>query len=258
MDLFGNTTPLLRRVLRAAGGGALIAVAPLWACTPALVEPAPHSHAHHQETHERKGGHDATSSHPFDDVDRWVSIFDSPERDAWQKPAEVVRVVGLKPGDRVADLGAGTGYFLPHLSGAVREQGTVWALDTESKMVEHMKERAAEEGWGNVHPLMCPEDSPGLPDGSVDLVLIVDTYHHINDRLSYLPRLERTLLPGGRVAIVDFRKDVPPPPGPPVEHRLDREFVISEFLESGWILDDEYDILDYQYILIFRPGSSQD
>ena len=199
------------------------------------------------------GPHDATSHHSFEDVQRWVSVFDDPDRDLWQKPTEVVRQLGLKPGQKVADLGAGTGYFLKYLSAVVGDQGTVWALDTEPNMVGYMKSRVAKEGLKNVRPQLCPADSPGLPSRSADLFLIVDTYHHIDDRLNYLGRLQRALAPGGRVAIVDFRKDVDPPPGPPREHRLDRKIVVSEFEQAGWKLVEDSHLLRPQYFLIFQP-----
>jgi len=200
------------------------------------------------------GTHDATTHHSFENVEHWAAVFDDPARDAWQKPQEVIRAMGIRPGQTVADLGTGTGYFLRYLSPAVGPGGTVFALDTETALIEHVRERASREGWTNVRPLVCPPDSPGLPEGSTDLVLVVDTWHHLDDRLGYLSRLRRILAPGGRVAIVDFRKDASPPPGPPAVHRLDRSAVIEEFRQAGWQLVEEPKVLDEQYILIFRPA----
>lgn len=214
--------------------------------------PSSQPHGDHGGDAGRKGPHDATSRHPFDDVAKWSAVFDDPARDAWQKPAALVNALGLKRGNRVADLGAGTGYFLKYLSEAVAEEGIVWALDTEPKMVEHMTERAQKAGLKNVRPRTCPADSPGLPDDSVDLVLVVDTWHHLDDRLEYLKKLAGVLASGGRVAIVDFKKDAPPPPGPPKEHRLDRTFVVAEFQTAGWTLLEEPRLLEHQYVLIFK------
>ena len=86
--------------------------------------------------------HDATIHHSFDDVAKWVLVFDDPGRDAWQKPDEVLHALGVLPGTTVADLGAGTGYFSVHLARAVGDKGRVLAIDVEPKLVDHMKERA--------------------------------------------------------------------------------------------------------------------
>ncbi len=199
------------------------------------------------------GAHDATVHHPFDDVKKWTGVFDDPKRDEWQKPNELVGALRLHSGDRVADLGAGTGYFAKTLSAAVGPTGTVFAVEVEPKFVEHLRARAEKEGTANVVPVLASFDNPRLPAGVMDLVLIVDTYHHFDDRLRYFRDLRRSLAPGGRVAIVDFRKK-PLPVGPGLEHKLDRAFVIDEMLQSGYRLAEDLDeLLPYQYVLIFAP-----
>src|SRR5262249_18819738 len=146
--------------------------------------------------------HDATSHHSFADVAHWSAMFDDPSRDAWQKPAEVVAALGLRPGMTVADLGAGTGYFSRHLSAAGGPEGAVLAADTEPNMVAHLRERAEAERTPNVVPILASADNPRLPAHATDLVLVVDTFHHIDDRLTYLRGLRRCLKPGGRVAVI--------------------------------------------------------
>jgi SAM-dependent methyltransferase len=199
------------------------------------------------------GPHDATARHPFTDLDKWVAIFDDPKRDEWQKPAETAAALGLRPGAIVADLGAGTGYFSRYLSKAVSPGGIVLAVDTEPKMVAHIGARVRKEGTANVVPVLAVPDDPFLPAGRVDRVLIVDTYHHIDGRLGYFDRIKRSLAPDGRVAIVDFHKR-PLPVGPPLEHKLAREFVIDEMRQAGWSLADEKTFLPYQYFLLFEPA----
>ena len=196
--------------------------------------------------------HDATARHPFDDIDKWVEKFDDPKRDEWQKPDEVATALALKPGMIVADIGAGTGYFNRHLAKAVSPGGIVLAIDTEPKMVEHMARRARQEATPGVVPVLALPDEPFLPRRRVDRVLIVDTYHHIDDRLGYFGRMKEALAPGGRVAIIDFHKR-PLPVGPPPEHKLAREFVVEEMAQAGWRLADEKTFLPYQYFLLFAP-----
>src|SRR2546425_10110748 len=144
--------------------------------------------------------HDATSHHSFADVEQWSTVFDDPSRDVWQKPAEVVAALGLRSGMTVADLGAGTGYFSRHLSAAVGPEGTVLAADTEPNMVAHLRERAEAERTVNVVPILASADNPRLPAHATDLVLIVDTFPHIDDRLTHPPGLPPCPRPGGGVA----------------------------------------------------------
>jgi len=200
------------------------------------------------------GPHDATDHHPFTGVEKWVAIFDDPRRDEWQKPQQVVDALGLKPGQIVADLGAGTGYFERYLSKAVAPDGIVLAIDTEPEMVKHLGERALKEKTANVVPVLALADDPFVPKGRADMVLVVDTYHHIDDRLAYFRRVRETLAPAGRVVVIDFHKrDMPV--GPPLQHKLAREFVVDEMTQAGYRLADEKTFLPYSYFLIFQPGT---
>jgi predicted methyltransferase len=197
--------------------------------------------------------HDATAHEAFTDVNRWVRIFDDPGRDAWQKPAEVAAALGLRPGAIVADLGAGTGYFERALAKTVGPDGLVLAIDTEPKLVEHLRDRIRTDLLEGVLPVLAAPDDPFLPRGRVDAVLVVDTYHHIDDRLHYFRALRGALAPGGRVAVVDYHKK-PLPVGPPLQHKLAREFVVDEMKQAGYALTGEQTFLPYQYFLLFSPA----
>jgi len=196
--------------------------------------------------------HDATTTHRFSDVERWEQVFDDPSRAEWQKPAEIPAVLGLTEGMAIADIGAGTGYFERFFSRAVGGKGKVYAVDVEPAMVQHLSKRALKEGTANVLPTLATAEDPGLPEGSVDVVFICDTYHHIGDRIDYIHRLGRALKPGGTVAVVDYYKK-PLPVGPGMKHKLSERQVIDEFAEAGWDLARQSDILPYQYFLIFKP-----
>ncbi len=188
--------------------------------------------------------------HRFDDPAAWAARFDDPGRDAWQKPDEVLRALDLKPDARVADLGAATGYFTTRLARTV-PTGKVYGVDVEASMVSYLDERARKESLSNVIGVQGSATSPNLPE-AVDVVLVVDTYHHISDRQAYFQGVAQKLRPGGRVAIIDFRRGQPM--GPPDEHKLPEEQVKAEFREAGFTLTAEHTFLPNQYFLVFsRP-----
>jgi ubiquinone/menaquinone biosynthesis C-methylase UbiE len=194
---------------------------------------------------------EATSHRSFADVPRWAAVFDDPGRDAWQKPEKTVKALGLWPGARVADLGAGTGYFIAHLAAAVGASGSVMAVDVEPSLVAHLRDRAAADSIENVVPILASPNNPRLPPGAADMVMIVDTFHHLDSRLRYFRNLQRSLAPEGRIAIIDWRKRELPV-GPPPPHKLSREQVIREMRAAGYRLEEAPDFLPYQYFLIFR------
>lgn len=188
--------------------------------------------------------------HPrFDDAERWSRVFDDPARDAWQKPAEVIRALKLAPDAAIADIGSGTGYFAVRLARAV-PQGHVYGADIGADMVRFLNERAAKEKLANLSSHLAAEADPKLP-APVDLVLLVDTYHHIGTRTDYFSRLRSSLKRGGRVAIIDFRPDSPS--GPPVEHRVAAERVRAEMDAAGYRLIEQHGFLPNQFFLVFAP-----
>lgn len=187
--------------------------------------------------------------HRFDDPERYAKEFDDPTRDEWQMPDRVIATLDVKAGQAVADIGAGTGYFSMRLA-RQRSAPTVYADDIEPSMVEYLKARAEKAGLKNVVPVLASADSPNLP-APVDLVLIVDTYHHIGNRVDYFRRLRASLKPGGRLAIIDFRKDAPS--GPPPEFRLAPEQIASELAQAGYARIASHDFLPRQLFVVFQP-----
>ena len=189
-----------------------------------------------------------THHHGFSDAQRWSKIFDDPERDAWQKPHEVIRALDLKPDAIVADIGAGTGYFAVRLAHML-PRGRVFAVDSEAAMVKHVAERAKGASLSNLTAVHAAPGDPRLPEPA-DLVLLVDVYHHIEERERYFAKLADALKPGARVAIIDFRLDSPV--GPPKPARVEPERVKAEMVRAGYTLAQEHPILPHQYFLVFR------
>ena len=186
--------------------------------------------------------------HRFDNPEQLAKGFDDPARDAWQMPDRVLAALDLKQGQIVADIGSGTGYFTVRLAklGTVSK---VYAADIEPSMAAYVTKRAAAEGLKNVVAVQAAADTPNLPE-PVDLVLIVNTYHHIGDREVYFRRLAKSLKPGGRVAIIDFKLDSPE--GPPKEFRFPPEKFKAEMAKAGYQLAKQYDFLPRQQFLIFE------
>lgn len=147
----------------------------------------------------------------------------------------------------VADIGAGTGYFLGHLNAKVGAEGKVLGLDIEPKMVAFMSKRAQREQWASVQAQEIPTDGTGLESASLDRVLIVNTWHHIGDREAYSAHLRDVLRPGGFVLVVDFTADSPH--GPPREARLPPEQVIAELRAGGLEAELVEETLPNQYVV---------
>lgn len=187
--------------------------------------------------------------HRFDDPKAWAERFDDPARDGWQEPDEVIRTLELPANAKVADLGAGTGYFTVRFARAL-PAGKVYGVDIEPSMVAYLDGRAKKESLPNVAGVLAAPDDPRLPE-PVDLVLVVDTFHHLDDRPGYFRRLQASLAAGGRVAIIDFRRGQPM--GPPDEHKVPSEQVKEEMGAAGYRLDAEHTFLPNQHFLVFAP-----
>lgn len=206
-------------------------------------------HGHHGKHHAGHHHH----AHRFENPEQWADKWDTAERDAWQKPDAVLAVIAPRAADRIADIGAGTGYFAMRLAQKAPE-GTVYAIDLEPQMVAYLGKRAAEMGLANVEPIQATTDDPKIPQ-PVDLVMLTNTYHHIGERTAYFERLAPSLKPGGRVAIVDYKR-VFEGKGPPPAMRLAPDAVAAEMKAAGYreVLRDET-TLERQYIQIFDRGA---
>jgi SAM-dependent methyltransferase len=190
--------------------------------------------------------------HRFDDPSAWAPLWDGEERDAWQKPDQVLELLELGVDMVVADIGTGTGYFAMRLADRV-PAGHVWAVDVEPAMVRHVNERAREEELDNVFGILGRPDDPLLPEAA-DVVLVVNTYHHLGNRPAYLERLRSYLSPLGRVAIVDFKMGKRPV-GPPEAAKIPPEQVVRELQAAGYeVVRDDRDTLPHQYLILAEPS----
>jgi ubiquinone/menaquinone biosynthesis C-methylase UbiE len=197
--------------------------------------------------------HTESAHHGFQDIPHWASVFESPARAKWQKPDEVVRALNLKPGQTVVDIGAGTGYFTRRFARAVGASGKAIGLEIEPGMVAYMEADAKKLKLPNYQARLVKPDDPELAPHSVDVAFFCDVLHHIDDRAAYLRKLRPALKPGGRVAVLDFKKTAPI--GPPAPMRIARDQMIAQFKQAGYRLVGEHDFLPYQYFLEFESAS---
>lgn len=193
-------------------------------------------------------------------VDEWVARFEVESREVFQARHEIIERMGLQPGDRVADIGAGTGLFTPLIGGQVGKDGWVFAVDIAPRFVEHIVEQLPKWPQARVTPVLCTAESVCLPPGSIDAAFICDVYHHFEYPKQTLASLHLALKPQGRIIIVDFERV----PGVSREWVLDhvragKETVIDEMREAGFELVGERTIaaLQENYYLEFgRVGTS--
>lgn len=213
----------------------------------------------HGHRHGREHRHDHGHVHPRgahgnpEDLDRYVARMLDEERAAWQRPDEVVRALGLRPGDTVGEIGAGPGYFTLRLARAVGPSGRVLAVDVVPELMAVLRQRLEAAGLGNVTPILAEPQDSHLPEAGCDLVLVVDSFHHFPDGTAYLRGLASRLRPGGRIVNLDFHKREMPV-GPPVENKVSREEFLAAAREAGLAVVEEKDFLPYQYFLVLRPG----
>jgi SAM-dependent methyltransferase len=179
-----------------------------------------------------------------------LGLLEGPDRDLWQMPGQIMDALGVADGSVVADLGAGGGWFTIRLARRVGPNGKVYAEDIQRLMLEATRRRIAREGLRNVEPVLGTESDPRLPAGKIDAVLVVDTYHEINDPVPLLRNLARSLKPQGRVGVVDFKRDGWGP-GPPIDERVDPDLIVRDAEAAGLKLARRETFLPYQFFLIF-------
>jgi len=180
----------------------------------------------------------------------YIKALDDPKRDAYQKPHEVMEALAVKEGEVVADIGAGSGYFALRLAKHVGASGHVYAVDVSPDMIRHLNTRIRDAGVTNISTVLAPPDDPLLPQ-PVDRFLIVDVWHHIDDRPGYLAKMKKLLKPGGRVVMIDFHKRELPV-GPSVGMKIAREDLLKQMAANGFRLAAEHTFLPYQYFLVFE------
>ena len=179
-----------------------------------------------------------------------LGLLETPDRDAWQKPEQVMMALGIADGSAVGDLGAAGGWFTVRLARFVGPNGLVYAEDVQPEMIKAIDRRVKREGLPNVRTVLGDTEDPHLPAKRLDAILIVETYHEMEDPVTLLRNAAAALKPQGRIGIIDYRKDGLGP-GPRLEDRVDPETIVRDAKAAGLRLISRENFLQFQFFLIF-------
>ena len=209
--------------------------------TSQVAEPA---HSHTQEAPSEHGT--ANEYMRQSSMEKLIRRFESPERDAYQQPRKVLEYLGELKGKTVMDIGAGSGYFSVKLADA---GARVIAADVDDEFQEFLQRRIQENDLSNIETRKIPYDDPGLSKEEVDMVLMVNSYHHIENRPDYFAKVGEGIKPDGELVIIDYFK-FQIPVGPPVNHKVSMDVVVNELKEAGFTaFDINVELLEYQFVI---------
>ena len=186
----------------------------------------------------------------------YLFYLESSWRDQWQKPDKVLQALEISKTDVIADIGAGGGYFTELFSRYVGRTGRVYATDVQDVMIQRLQERVRDKGLDNVEVVRGGFDDPMLPEACCSLVFFSSVYKEIDGRVGYMKKIRKTLSPGGRVAIIEYRPEALAI-GPPMGMRLSPDRVIEELFAAGFTLVKSHNFLSREYFLIFVPEDSE-
>ena len=192
---------------------------------------------------------------PLFDPARAPDLLEEPGRDVWQQPARIVRALGLRPGNVVADIGSGSGYLLPHLSRAVGATGRVYAEEVQAEFLPALRRQAGT--LPNVRVVLGTASDPRLPQSGVDCFVLLTVYHEVQQPVAFLRTLRaRYARPGSaRLAIIDFDDNRKGQPPAPAGHWVAEKNVLAEARAAGWELAERHEFLSSQFFLVFRPAA---
>ncbi len=182
----------------------------------------------------------------------WL-VRDSRERQ--EECSKLLAALDLKPGQTVCDLGCGNGFYTLKVAGKVLPNGEVLAVDIQQEMLDMLSERADARGVPNIKPILGEFHDPNLPEGKIDLVLLVDVYHEFSHPPEMLIAIRKSLNETGRVALVEFRREDPAVPIKPL-HKMDQLQCVKEFRANRFKLVGQYDELPWQHVLFFARDES--
>ena len=188
-----------------------------------------------------------------DNVASYIQALTSPERIAALKPEEVITALALRDNAAVADLGSGPGVFTIPLAKRLH-RGVVYAVDVEPRQLDELRKRLVKEHLDNVVPVLASSSTPHLPPEQIDLILLVDTYYHLSDRVAYFSELRHALAPGGRLAILQHRMNAPGATAGTVDEPISQ--MHQELESAGYTMLSKFNFHPYHEFEIWVPSAS--
>jgi ubiquinone/menaquinone biosynthesis C-methylase UbiE len=183
--------------------------------------------------------------------------LESPERQVWLPVADVIRALAIRPGMHIADVGAGTGYFAIPMAQAVAPNGKVYAIDLQLEMLNMLRGKLERpDAPPNIELVRGHASKTMLASKCADVVLIANVWHELDDHEAALQEAARILVPGGTLALLDWRPDKKSPPGPPSDHRLSASDVVQFLTKHNWTTSPLVNIGHYSYFISARPPHS--
>ena len=177
--------------------------------------------------------------------------LERPEREGEEAPSKAIDLLELKPGMVVADIGAGSGYYSSRIAKRVGPNGHVYATDIQPGMIEILENRIKSEGLGNMTTILGGADDPKLPAGAIDLAIMVDVYHELQQPQVFLQRLKAAFKPNGRLVLLEFRKEDPKIPILEV-HKMSVAEVKQEMEAEGYEIDKVVEGLPWQHLIVIK------
>jgi ubiquinone/menaquinone biosynthesis C-methylase UbiE len=180
--------------------------------------------------------------------------LERPEREDEEAPSKAIDLLELKPGMVVADIGAGSGYYASRMAKRVGATGHVYATDIQPGMIEILDRRIRSEALTNMSTILGSPDDPKLPATSIDLAIMVDVYHELQQPQIFLQRLKAAFRPNGRLVLLEYRKEDPKIPILDV-HKMSVAEVDQEMQAEGYEIDKVIESLPWQHLIVIRVNN---
>ena len=180
-----------------------------------------------------------------------ASWLERPERDAEENPQAAIDALGLEPGMVVCDLGAGSGYYSIRMAKKVGPQGKVYAVDVQPGMIQLLEKRIKSDKIKNIHPILSTPSDPKLPDGEIDLMILVDVYHELDKPQEMLRKIRKSLKDSGRLVLLEFRKEDKNVPIR-LEHKMSVAEVKQELEAEGFMIAEVKEHLPWQHMFFLK------
>jgi arsenite methyltransferase len=167
---------------------------------------------------------------------------------------EILKTLNIQPGQTIADIGSGGGFFTFLFSHIVGDKGTVYAIDTNEDFLDYINSQAAENGLTNIKTVLATEESILIPHHSVDLVFVRNVYHHLQNRIQYFTQVKHLLSPSARISIIEYSRQ-----GSILSfhrrcgHNVPQEIIVEEMSKAGYTVSTSFDFLPVQSFTIFTP-----